>query len=108
MSIMLHITITLSITLRTPHVCNETRFFFFFTKPKFRPYRFDIDIRILAAGRKMKQHEAMAKGMQMPRGNIFKIGIINRWIVFIALQRVIKSQDLGNLINISKIKIISK
>lgn len=56
----------------------------------------------------MKQHEAMANGMQMLRGNIFKIRIINRWIVFIALQRVIKSQDLRNLINISKIKIISK
>lgn len=83
-------------------------FFFFFTKPKFRPYRFDIDTRILAAGRKMKQREKMANGMKTLRGNIFKTRIINRWVVFIALQRVINSQDLRNLINISKMETISK
>lgn len=56
----------------------------------------------------MKQREAMANGMKTLRGNIFKTRIINRWIVFIALQRVIKSQDLRNSINISKMEAISK
>lgn len=65
-------------------------------------------MRMPAAGRKMKQHEAMANGTETPRGNIFKIRIINRWIVSITLQRVIKSHDLRNSISISKMEAISK